>query len=490
MKRGFLNNKQAKAVRVAPRGTCILQVAICVLICIYTEVTIPAEQYIGPPLEYGVVPDAGKSSRITLLPYRRLIPRKGRPEGYSTRPMTYAEQDATAHPDSFPPDSWLYTTQPPANMGDKLADFPDGWTECMVTPAVKKAIITTPGFPQPVPRPSTRNYRIAESPGKGLAMFSTRKLVLGDLILAERPMIMFPGVINVGIQFPDHFTQRQKTQALLYEWEEKLDLAFKRMPEEYQEAYLALANSHQHDGSRPITGIGRTNGFGVTSFGELVLSAVCRDASRLNHRSAIIFCFLLNRSVSISIFFCSCSPNVTRHFDPRSFSYKFYAIRDIAKGEELTTPYCDITASFESRKKSLAPYGFECTCDACRDPASSDPRRLGLKTANLPEWLSILALPDDCLVKDSVRQLSIMWKEGMESDALYLDHMRAVMEAYICLGDENNAFIYGRKAAKLLFVDKGDASSIEHYLTPETIRSHPMWELRVKSKAALALAGK
>lgn len=147
--------------------------------------------------------------------------------------------------------------------------------------------------------------------------------------------------------------------------------------------------------------------------------------------------------------------------------------------------YCDITDSFEMRKMTLAPYGFQCSCTACRDPASSDPRRVGLEMPNLSLWLSDQTLPDKCVIQHSMHQMSIIEEEGIETADYYREHMRAVAASYICLADEANALIYGRKAAKLMFLHDGDTSSFEPYMTPEAIRTHPMWALRGKSKTAL-----
>jgi len=49
----------------------------------------------------------------------------------------------------------------------------------------------------------------------------------------------------------------------LQEWEERLDIASKRMTDENRKAFMALANSHTEDGSGPILGIIRTNGYKV-----------------------------------------------------------------------------------------------------------------------------------------------------------------------------------------------------------------------------------
>ena len=43
-----------------------------------------------------------------------------------------------------------------------------------------------------------------------------------------------------------------------------------------------------------------------------------------------------------------------------------YAIRDIKKGEMLTTEYVPFTESYKKRKEVLATYNFECECERCQ----------------------------------------------------------------------------------------------------------------------------
>ena len=76
--------------------------------------------------------------------------------------------------------------------------------------------------------------------------------------------------------------------------EQKLGTALDRlMMPEAKEEFMSLANSHKHDGSGPILGVIRTNGFRISfnqalpglneDFG-LGYSAVGIIASRFNHR--------------------------------------------------------------------------------------------------------------------------------------------------------------------------------------------------------------
>ncbi|KAJ6631510.1 hypothetical protein B0H10DRAFT_497916 [Mycena sp. CBHHK59/15] len=254
----------------------------------------------------------------------------GRPKGYEAERPILKELVGTENLDD---DRILYTSQPGIPMSATLADHPDGWTECMLPADVKRLILATPGFPSPIVRPHAISYRVAPSAGKGQGMFSTRHIRAGDLILSERPLTISPAMITTRVRSQRELTAHEKLQAQLYEWEQALKIMFDRLLPEHKVAFMALANSHQHDGSGPIGGIVRTNAVGLGNYqtertkkykatyqtrNHDKLTAICKEISRLNH---------------------SCSPNTTTHWDMASFSFQLYAVRDIPAGDELTYPY-------------------------------------------------------------------------------------------------------------------------------------------------------
>ena len=74
-----------------------------------------------------------------------------------------------------------------------------------------------------------------------------------------------------------------------YEREMEMQKLLSQMTAENQRAYLSLANSHKEDGTGPVSGILRTNGFEI----DLPVSeksvmtrytVIGKEASRLNHR--------------------------------------------------------------------------------------------------------------------------------------------------------------------------------------------------------------
>jgi hypothetical protein len=215
------------------------------------------------------------------------------------------ERDALAPTEGLDENIALYTTQPSITMNATPADFPDGWTECLLYPDVKALILATPGFPASLIRPSSCKYRLASTPDKGFGLFSTEKIHAGDLILSERPLTLVPACISTQVRFLKELTAQEKFLAQIYEWEQTLKILFDRLHPDYQAAFMALANSHQHDGSGPIGGIIRTNALGVfclqtgrysaeeqRTYRRGIYSAVCKEISRLNHR--LVYSPLLN----------------------------------------------------------------------------------------------------------------------------------------------------------------------------------------------------
>ena len=173
----------------------------------------------------------------------------------------------------------ITTTQPVQLIGTTLADEPDGWSQCYINGFVKRQILSTPGFPKPIARRSTSVHKIVDVPGKGLGIFSTQDLQPGDLIFAERPILVLPKAMSLPLDLPDHLSAEQQRQALMYEYEKQiLEPLFARVHPELQKAYLELHNAHKYDGSGPLLGVHRTNGFavGLRDKGERIVTRVLR----------------------------------------------------------------------------------------------------------------------------------------------------------------------------------------------------------------------
>lgn len=168
--------------------------------------------------------------------------------------------------EDIPPDQLIATVIP------RVGVERDGYTECIIPNIVRKRILTTPGFPAPVPRSAVDPvYKIVQVPGKGLGMAATRDIEARGLVLAERPLKITP--VNLPGQqliksLPEHYTLGDFIIAQLQESERFLEtFTFDLMEEEKKKAFfLALHDANTKDGSGPIVGRLRTNGSGI---GEL-----------------------------------------------------------------------------------------------------------------------------------------------------------------------------------------------------------------------------
>ncbi len=95
-------------------------------------------------------------------------------------------------------------------------------------------------------------------------MFATRKIKMGDLIVDERPLMVVslsPNGVPV-IRMKEGLTPEEKHQYLLYQSEGVVYSVFVRMSEE-SKVFRGLHNSHLHDGTGPLLGVVRTNGYGL-----------------------------------------------------------------------------------------------------------------------------------------------------------------------------------------------------------------------------------
>ncbi|KAK0485898.1 hypothetical protein IW261DRAFT_1452639 [Armillaria novae-zelandiae] len=352
------------------------------------------------------------------------------PEGYVEHKFELKEADAHKTWDEDDINLLLYTTQPPINVGTTLADFPDGWTECIVSPPLKSTILETPGYPARIKRPDTPAHCISESPGKGLGIFATRKVTAGALILAERALMIAPAGVRGSPGIFEKYSAEQARQTVLFEWEKQLEVAYKRMPEEHQKAFIALYNSHTQDGSGPIMGVMRTNAYGLGSRLEdkwlgavgAAYTGVFNELSRLNH---------------------SCRPNTYRTFDMVSFAMEIRALRDIEEGEELTTSYSDLLVPTATRQEQLEPYGVRCDCESCSNPRVSDDRRMEITKKckgdiladRFSRWSMNPRLSDDFALREGERLLKLVEDEGLETDICYSELLLHLTMVHAALGN-------------------------------------------------------
>lgn len=120
----------------------------------------------------------------------------------------------------------------------------------------KFKIVTYPGFPKSLPHPRDPiPCEVLPVPGMGLGLYATRDIEAGELVVAERPlMLVSPVLQDSGAYQETSLTIDQLAQGMVADTERYLDIVFQRMPPENQAAFMELANSHVHDGSGPLLG--------------------------------------------------------------------------------------------------------------------------------------------------------------------------------------------------------------------------------------------
>ena len=225
---------------------------------------------------------------------------------YTDIPEDYKPSDVgfeIHHPGSKDPlpGNIVMTTMPPTRApGD-----PHNQTEWITRHATKAKVLSIPGFPHPVPEPAKLSYVVQETEKMGKGVFATRDIKFGELIFAERPLIMIPSNCNI-LQFnpPAHYTIEQVKRVIMTELEKKLEIVVEqRMKEEDRKAFKELHNSHTEDGSGPILGVTRTNGFGALKDFDKDdyavtrgYSAIGKIGSRINHR----YFFFLTQSTILT----------------------------------------------------------------------------------------------------------------------------------------------------------------------------------------------
>jgi len=268
--------------------------------------------------------------------------------------------------------SYFHTTIPCRDPTQTSSTVSYSRTECVLFGKdVQRAI---PSNVIDIPKPPSIRHRISTSSHRGLGMFATCDLDLGDLVCSERPLLISPYKIVTSCVIMksdgDPPSDAQIATAAFAEYEIELGLALNRMDARNRTAYLALADSHTKDGSGRLFGILRTNAYSVDlgdrSKAESKHAAVFDQLSRINH---------------------SCAPNARVNFCIHSFSLQVYALGRIEKEEEIFISYCNSSLPHATRQAKLSPHGFHCICPACTNPSHDALLRCILREAStLPKY--------------------------------------------------------------------------------------------------------
>ncbi|KAF8963506.1 hypothetical protein BDZ97DRAFT_1661641 [Flammula alnicola] len=346
--------------------------------------------------------------------------------------MSIAESDARKvdHGDN----TILMTTVPSQVLGK--ADDPDGYSEWVVFGPTKRKVLNSPGYPQPVPKPvGGTSIEVKATPNMGMGVFATRDIKLGELIFAERPLLVTPrGVYGLGGNIPPEYTMDQYQTVVMLEWEKTLEVSVSRMEPENQEAFKALMNNHKEDGSGPLLGIIRTNGYGVDNLfdGDVAseahfYSAIGKVGSRINH---------------------SCMPNIRQSFKLNSFSLQFTATKDIKAGEQVFYSYASVFQGVAARRRELAPYGVICECPACVNATPETDKfreemrlRINKYDRDGRTWIGG-KVPTRKDLEEMLQFQEAVIKEGLQSQQIYALLFAVIQTAYWKLGMNDKALEY------------------------------------------------
>ncbi|KAF8995760.1 hypothetical protein BDQ17DRAFT_1430150 [Cyathus striatus] len=242
---------------------------------------------------------------------------------------------------SYPPDRILFTRMP--SLNDQ-----HGITQCILPSEMKARIMHIQGFPRVPLFPQVDVYRIGPTISKGLGLFSTDIIQIGQFIITERPLLFTPFDTLLNVQNVHKITPHSTDSMMTALSGALVDLLVTRMTPENQRAFLELHNAHPRDWEGVIHGMFRTNSLEVTVRDlDMRFKVVTKDMARVNH---------------------SCEPNAVYDFDLPSFSVRLYAILPISKGEEITISYVPLESA-ENRASYLQDnYAIpSCTSLCCKN---------------------------------------------------------------------------------------------------------------------------
>jgi len=150
-------------------------------------------------------------------------------------------------------------------------------------------VLNTPGYPARIPKPRRLDlYEVRPTPDMGLGLFAKCDIKRGDLILAERPLLVAPfGMRALQSAIPTQISDFMVSES----W---LEAAIAHLPPESQADYKSLHNVHLGNlnlGGH-LLGIALTNAYAITLYGsnKTLNAAICKIGSRINHRClALLF---------------------------------------------------------------------------------------------------------------------------------------------------------------------------------------------------------
>lgn len=201
-------------------------------------------------------------------------------------------------------------------------------------------------------------FTVRSVPNKGLGAFADRPIQRGEVLIAERPLLVWPTKLSL----------------------EEAQRSIAALTPNARNLYLSLANAAEPSMRMdPIMAIRATNGFTV-ELPPLPDSLEPAEASALPAGEAPTSAsFIFPKIARINH---SCAPNADHAMDWQDLKMTVYATTPIVKGDEINIEYTSalIQKPRAARREILKrDFGFTCHCRVCALPEqeslASDSRR-------------------------------------------------------------------------------------------------------------------
>ncbi|KAH9871121.1 hypothetical protein J1614_006695 [Plenodomus biglobosus] len=301
-------------------------------------------------------------------------------------------------------------------------------------------------------------FTITHSYKKGLGVFATHDLEVGDIVMRETPTIRIePPQVRKGHPYPmSAISQRVQEQ-------------FQSLPSESQAEIMSLtfhATTMEKETQDRLGLIFRTNAYNTgTDIG------LFPKIARINH---------------------SCRPNTSYYWSEKLNKRIVFASRKIKKGEEFSVSYIPLLLTRDERQRRLKQYGFKCGCDVCsQDQAGiqvSDARRVELRESFLKLESNLsMAIPQSKKGKGQAREraeasfrlIQLVHDEGLAD--YYAKAYRIAAINYARIEDWENAAIWSNKGYELRFIEdpKSKLTLEMHHLTSMFLKN---WQTQLEQR--------
>jgi len=278
-------------------------------------------------------------------------------------------------------------------------------------------------------------------PKKGLGLIAAQTVSKGNRILSEKPIFTFSGIGN------NHDLMNQLIANKL-----------KQVSKDNQRAFLSLHNNFR--GSLgPFLGIAKTNTLPLGP--DATEGGLFLQASRINH---------------------ACLPNCQHTWNASIGEETIHAVREIAKGEEITISYSH-TGPFKFRRRHLQTnFGFDCTCSLCSLPKTerglSDDRLKEIQYLDdvIGDGAHLMLHPQEHLQK--VYTLILLLEAEQISDARLPKAYYDAFQTVIAHGDQARAKFFAERAytARLCCEGEDSPGTLHLRLVAENTKSHRLFE--------------